>query len=85
MNLHITFGHRVESYHGEHAAEPLLCWSEYEIDENPLRYDDDVAAIMAKQSANFAVIKTVIVSVSDGAIMRQLYPVAPTLEGKVVP
>lgn len=60
MRLAILFGQPVERYEGEYAPEPLLCWSEYQMDDNP-----DGWRAMLKSTEQQAV--------SDGYITRLMY------------
>lgn len=83
MNLHILFGHRKESYPGEHAPEPLLCWSEFEVDENPDGYDADVLRTLQERAIDFEVTRLILVRVDADAIGRLLRE-PPVIVGEIV-
>ena len=82
MKLHILFGHRHEVYAGEHAPEPLLCWSEFEVEENPDGFETAVKEILTERSKDFAKMRMFDVHVDDDAIVRALHE-KPVLRGKV--
>ena len=84
MKLHILFGHRPELYAGEHAPEPLLCWSEYEVEDNPDGYEEAIKEALAERSKDFAATRLFIVHVDDDAIVRALHE-RPVLRAKVEP
>lgn len=42
MKLHILFGFRAERYPGQYAPEPITCWSEYEVEDNPVGFKTDM-------------------------------------------
>ena len=72
MKLHILFGHRAERYPGEYAPEPLLCWSQCEIDDNPAGFEEDVERIVATQGKDFAVTRMFVVNVDEDQIVRRM-------------
>ena len=80
MKLHILFGHRAERYAGEYAPEPLICWSEHEVDENPEGFAKDIESTTAARNHEFAVIRLVNVNVDGDRIMRLMHE-PPTVEG----
>jgi hypothetical protein len=84
MKLHILFGHRPELYAGEHAPEPLLCWSEHEVEENPDGYEAEVKKTLAERGKDFAATRLFVVYVDDDAIVRALHE-RPALRAKVEP
>lgn len=53
MWLHILFGQRMQRYDGEYAPEPLECWSEYEVDENPEGFQEAIKKHQAKLGNEF--------------------------------
>ena len=83
MMLHILFGHRKESYEGENAPEPLLCWSEFEVDDNPKGFNDAVLRTLQERASDFEVTRLILVHVDGDAILRILRD-PPVIEGKVV-
>jgi hypothetical protein len=84
MNLHILFGHRKESYEGEYTPEPLLCWSEFEVDDNPEGFDADVLKTLKERGTDFEVTRLILIRVNGDAITRILRQ-PPVLAGEVVP
>lgn len=82
MKLHILFGHRKESYEGEFEPEPLLCWSESEVDENPEGFAEDVEKTLLERGKDFERTRMFTVRVNGEAIVRQMYEV-PELEGEL--
>lgn len=82
MNLHILFGQRKQSYAGEHAPEPLLCWSEYEIEENPEGFDQEVLEKTKKAESDFSAVRLIVVEVDQDKIARLLNE-PPTVKGTV--
>ena len=82
MDLYILFGQRVERYAGEYSPEPLLCWSEYDVDENEDGFEKACEEERAKHGKEFAAFQVIKVAVSQSKI-RQLLLEAPTISGKV--
>src|ERR1700677_3385044 len=80
MDLHILFGQRKEQYDGEHTPEALLCWTEYDIEENAEGWDIAVAATKETNAANMMAMRVVRVAV-DGDKIRSLLVVPPRVEG----
>lgn len=80
MNLHILFGQRKQSYDGEHAPETLLCWTEYDIDENPEGFDAAVAEAKKKAERDFSSTRVLIVKV-DGDKLDRLLNKTPVAQG----
>lgn len=84
MKLHILFGHRHELYVGEHAPEPLLCWSEFEVEENPDGFEAAVKETLTARSKDFAATRLFAVHVDDDLVVRALHE-TPVLRSKVEP
>jgi hypothetical protein len=82
MDLYILFGQRKENYDGEHAPEALLCWTEYDVDENGEGWDAEVAKVTATNATSMAAIRVVRVAVDQDKI-RRLLLVPPKVEGNV--
>jgi hypothetical protein len=82
MQLHILFGQRQESYPDEHSPEPLLCWSGYEIEENPDDFDADVERTRRERAKDFQATRLVIIRIEDKALARVFS--APILAGEIV-
>lgn len=72
MKIHILFGHRKESYDGEHAPEALEVADEYTNEENP----DWILckAADAEKSQEWQTVKIVELEISQSALMSALYP-----------
>ncbi len=83
MRLHILFGQRKESYSGEHAPEPLLCWSEWQVEENPDHFDNEVDEATNVNRAEFESIRLFIVVVDQDEIRRRLLE-APKIIGMLL-
>ena len=85
MYLHILFGQRKESYPGEYAPEALLCWTEYDIEENPTGFDIDVKFAEKEALRNgFVATKVIRVNVSQAGI-RALLLESVTVKGEIDP
>ena len=84
MNLHILFGQRRQSYDGEFAPEPLLCWSAYEIDENPEGYDGAVEAAQKKAEKDFSSTQVFIIKV-DGEKIAKILNEPVVIKGEIQP
>ena len=80
MKLHILFGHRKESYEGEYAPEPLLCWSEHEVQENGEGFADEVERTLAARGKDFQRTQMFVVRVDEDTILRDMYELTE-LEG----
>lgn len=83
MNLHILFGQRIQAREGEYAPEVLLCWTEYDIDENPEGFDEEVERAQEKAASDFSTTRVIIVQVDQDRITRLLNE-APVVKGKVL-
>ncbi len=82
MKLHILFGQRKQRYDGEHAPEPLLCWSEYEVDENPGGFEEACDRIRREKESEFSAFRLILVGV-DGDRIERLLNQPPTVQGTV--
>lgn len=82
MKLHILFGHREERYEGEHAPEPLLCWSEHEIDENSERFQQEVKEVLETRGKEFAATRMFVIRVDADEIVKRLYA-EPEIAGHI--
>jgi hypothetical protein len=85
MYLHILFGQRKESYSGEYAPEALLCWTEYDIEENQAGFDRAVEIAQAEAKRDgFISTKMIQVQVNQAGIRALLLEPA-TIAGDIVP
>ncbi len=82
MNLVMLFGQREENYEGQYAPEPLECWSEFEVDENPKGFEEACECIQISSKDEFTAIKVINIEVDQDQI-RKLLIGTPTLKGKV--
>lgn len=80
MNLHILFAQRRQSYDGEHAPEALLCWTEFDVDENPDGFDEAVAE--AQKAPDFTAFRVILVKV-DGDKIDRLLNRPPVIQGEI--
>lgn len=78
----VLFGQRKERYDGEHAPEPVLCWSEFEVDDNPDGWEKAVHSKKAAYAEGFQAFRIVAVNV-DGDKIRKLLLGMPVVEGGV--
>ena len=82
MKLHVLFGHRKESYEGEYAPEPLLCWSEYEVEENTEGFEEALTDTLKQRGREFAATRVFIIHIDGDKIRRHLVE-APELTGRI--
>jgi hypothetical protein len=82
MKLHILFGQRKEAYEGEHAPEPLLCWSEFEIDDNPEGWEEAKEKEIENGKSWLQATREICLSV-DGDRIRQLLVGIPTVAASI--
>lgn len=83
MKLHILFGQRKQSYDGEHAPEALVCWTEYDRDENPDGFDKACEEAEAKYGPEFSAFRIIDVEV-DGDKLDRLLNGRPKIKGEVL-
>jgi hypothetical protein len=72
MQLHILFGQRKENYPGEFAPEPLLTWSEHEVEDNPDRFRRECDEQMRSSEPHFEAFRVFKVAVDATEIKRLL-------------
>jgi hypothetical protein len=82
MDLHILFGQRKESYDGEHAPEALVCWTEYDVDENAEGWQEAVAKAKAENGEHMLAMREIRVT-CDGDHIRRLLLGSPAILGTV--
>lgn len=82
MKLYILFGQRKQTYDGEYAPEALVCWTEYDADENPDGFASacqDATAMYGSEFSAFRVINVLV----DGDKIDRLLNGTPTVKGEV--
>ena len=81
MNLAILFGQSKEEYEGQYAPEPLECWSEFNVEENPEGFEE--ACDDAKANNGYMTAYKVINIEVDQDKIRELLIGTPTLKGEI--
>lgn len=82
MDLHILFGQRKESYEGEHAPEVLLCWTEYDVEENGAGWDEACTKATEENAGHMHAIREIRVT-CDGDQIRRLLITSPAILGTI--
>jgi hypothetical protein len=82
MDLFILFGQRKEAYDGEHAPEALLCWTEFDVDENNEGWNKAVDEAKKEYAASMTATRVIRVSV-DQARVRRLLLLSPLIQGDI--
>ena len=83
MKLKILFGQRKQRHPGQNAPETLLCWTEYEVEENPDVFEKECNRHRTLLQSEFTAFKLIDVSVDQDKIESLLNDV-PTVVGSVV-
>lgn len=83
MRLMILWGQRKEAYPEQYAPEPVVCWGEYEVDENPEGFEEACEEYKKARHSEFVAFRVIPLAVDLNKVQEILVGEAPTLEGKV--